>query len=79
MDQLVKERIEAAMAPTHLEVNVLDAASGKFGVIVVSNAFEGKALLARHRAVNELFKEELQSGSIHALTIVAKTPAEFTK
>jgi stress-induced morphogen len=79
MDQLVKERIEAAMTPTHLEVNVLDAASGKFGVVVVSNVFDGKALLARHRAVNELFKEELQSGTIHALTIVAKTPVEFTK
>lgn len=35
-------------------------------------------LLARHRAVNETLADEL-AGSIHALSISAKTPAQWAK
>lgn len=33
-------------------------------VVVVSEKFEGKALLARHRMVNSLFSEEMK-GDLH--------------
>ncbi len=49
----------------------------KVEVTVVSDAFEGKPLLKRHRAVNELFAEELASNEIHALTVKAWTPAQY--
>jgi stress-induced morphogen len=49
----------------------------KVEITVVSLAFEGKSLLKRHRAVNDLFSEELASNDIHALTIKAWTPAQY--
>ncbi|KAK1316601.1 hypothetical protein QJS10_CPA05g02092 [Acorus calamus] len=47
-----------------------------FNVRVVSEAFEGKRLLKRHRMVYDLLKDELESG-LHALSIDAKTPEEI--
>jgi hypothetical protein len=47
-------------------------------VIIVSENFEGKALLQRHRMVNEVLQEELQQG-VHALSIQSKTPSQWKK
>ncbi|XP_057784124.1 sufE-like protein 1, chloroplastic/mitochondrial [Salvia miltiorrhiza] len=46
-----------------------------FNVEVVSEEFEGKSLVKRHRMIYSLLQDELQSG-LHALSIVAKTPTE---
>lgn len=56
--------------------NVPKGAETHFKVVVASAAFEGKMLLARHRAVNALLDAEFKGG-VHALSIVAKTPAEW--
>ena len=48
---------------------------GHFQVLIVSEAFHGKSLLERHRMVYEALKPI--KTSIHALSIYAKTPAEF--
>lgn len=83
------ERIEAALrtafAPQLLEVEddshrhaghagARDG-RGHFNVSIVSEAFAGKAPLARHRAVYAALGEMMQS-DIHALAIKAQTPAE---
>lgn len=48
-----------------------------FKVVVVSDEFTSlKTLLARHRRVNAILKEELD-GPVHALSIVAKTPTQW--
>ena len=47
-----------------------------FKVIVVSDSFEGKMPIERHRAVNECLADELQSG-VHALSIEAKTAKQW--
>ena len=39
---------------------------------IVSNKFDGQMLIARHRMVNEVLKEEIKL--IHAVQIDAKTP-----
>ena len=44
---------------------------------VVSEAFKGMLPLARHRAINDLLKEEIKL--IHAVTIDAKTPSQINK
>lgn len=46
-----------------------------FNLRIVSNEFEGKSMVKRHRLIYSLLNEELQSG-LHALSIDAKTPAE---
>jgi BolA protein len=46
-----------------------------FRVYIVSQAFEGKSRIDRHRAINTLLATEL-AGSVHALAIKAQTPEE---
>jgi len=46
-----------------------------FRVEIVSEAFEGKSRIERHRMVNALLADEL-SGRVHALAIGARTPSE---
>jgi BolA protein len=82
-----KTRIEttlaAALAPMHLEVedeshrhSVPPGAQSHFKVMVVSEGFDGAGLIARHRRVNALLREEFQAG-LHALSIHAWTPQEW--
>jgi BolA family transcriptional regulator, general stress-responsive regulator len=47
-----------------------------FRLYIVSPAFEGKSRIERHRMINATLETELK-GSVHALAISAKTPAEL--
>ncbi|KAJ0969612.1 hypothetical protein J5N97_022489 [Dioscorea zingiberensis] len=69
---ITKTDVEAALTsefnPSHLQV--VDTSGGcgaSFEVEVVSEKFEGKRLLERHRMVNAALAELMQS--IHALSI----------
>ncbi len=81
----IRVALEAALAPQLLEVEddshrhaghagARDG-RGHFNVTVVSEAFAGKAPLARHRTVYAALGEMMQT-DIHALSINALTPAE---
>lgn len=48
---------------------------GHFRIRVVSDAFEGKSLVDRHRMIYQLLAEEM-AGAVHALALVTLTPAE---
>jgi BolA protein len=48
-----------------------------FRVYIVSQAFEGKSRIERHRMINTLLAPEL-AGSVHALAIKAHAPGETT-
>ncbi|MGE0622158.1 MAG: BolA family protein [Pseudomonadales bacterium] len=56
--------------------NVPAGSETHFKVVLVSDAFEGLRLLARHRAVNDALAAEL-AGGVHALAIHTYTPAEW--
>lgn len=81
----IHEVLARELAPTHVEVvdeSHLHAGhagarsgGGHYRVVVVSRAFEGKPLVARHRLVNALFAEELKH-AIHALALTTLTPEE---
>jgi BolA protein len=47
-----------------------------FRLYIVSPAFEGKSRIERHRMINAALETELK-GSVHALAISAKAPAEL--
>ena len=49
---------------------------GHYNLLIVSDAFTGLSLLQRHKLVFHHVDELMQS-QIHALSIRAKTPAEF--
>jgi stress-induced morphogen len=78
MEEAIAAKIQAALTPTSLSVTCTDPSTGKFAVVVISEAFRGKSLLARHRAVNSavgMNDPEVQH-HIHALEIDARAPDE---
>lgn len=56
--------------------NVPDNSETHFKVTVVSDQFNGKMLVARHRLVNQLLADQLSAG-VHALSLHTKTPDEW--
>lgn len=72
-NEQVKALIEQAMPGARVEM-IGDACN--MAVLVVSDAFEGKSLIQRHRMVMEGVKAHIASNELHALSIQAKTPAE---
>lgn len=48
-----------------------------FEAFIVSSVFEGMSLIQRQRRVYESVGQHLREGSIHALSIKAKTPSEY--
>ncbi|MGR3984812.1 MAG: BolA family transcriptional regulator [Gammaproteobacteria bacterium] len=56
--------------------NVPAGAQSHFKVTLVSPRFDGKPLLARHRMVNDLLRDELR-GAVHALALHTLTPQEW--
>ncbi len=49
-----------------------------FRIRIVAEAFAGMSRINRHRAVNELLKNELDSG-LHAMAVEAAAPGEPTR
>ena len=82
----IQAALQAAFAPLQLEVKDdshrhaghagASDGRGHFKVLVVSDAFAGKAPLARHRAVYAALGEMMET-DIHALSIKALTPQEL--
>lgn len=50
---------------------------GHYAVVLVSDAFAEKSRVQRQRMVHDLLADLFQEKRIHALSIVAKTPAEY--
>jgi len=70
----IQQIIASHMPDAAVEVS---GGEGKFIANVTSDAFEGLAAIKRHKLVYACVNDEITSGELHALTIVAKTPAEL--
>lgn len=83
----IRARLAAALAPESLDVLddsaghaghqgvVESGGGGHFDVFVVSDAFSGRTVVARHRLLYAALAD-LMPHRIHALSIRALTPAE---
>lgn len=83
----IREKLEKALKPIELELEDISyqhaghvgvkGSDGEthFNLKIVSNEFEGKSLVKRHRMIYSLLQDELEGG-LHALSIIAKTPSE---
>lgn len=78
----IAERIEtvlrAQLQATHVEV--IDESSGcgaRLTIVVVSQVFDTKPLLAQHRLVNKVAADLLSQ--VHAFTIKTYTPAKWAQ
>ncbi|RHZ86674.1 hypothetical protein Glove_48g62 [Diversispora epigaea] len=85
----IQQKLMESLKPTTLEITndshlhahhqaMKDVTSKEthFSVYVVSEQFEGKSLMQRHRLIYQLLDDELKSG-VHALSIKAKTSKEI--
>lgn len=94
VEESIRDKLLKAFAPSSLSVenesakhaghagtrDHLGRVTGEthFRVVMVSEIFEGRSLVERHRLVNATLKDEL-SGPVHALAIKALTPAEASR
>jgi len=80
----LRERLAAAhvevIDDSHLHAGHAGAAAGggHFRALVVSERFAGEGAVARQRRVYAALDDEMGS-EIHALSIVARTPAEWSE
>ncbi len=71
------ERVEALIEAGLPGARVQVTGDGRhFEALVVSEVFEGKSLIQRHRMVLATVNSEIASDELHALSIKAKTPNE---
>jgi BolA protein len=84
--QKLAEKLEAGLAPEHLEIadqsalhaGHAGAAPGgetHFDIAITATAFQGLGRVARQRLVYSLVAEEL-AGPVHALSLTTKAPGE---
>ena len=84
--QIITNKLREAFLPESLEVqdesHLHEGHAGHrpggethFRVYIVSQAFQGKSRIERHRMVNSTLAAELK-GSVHALAIKAHAPGE---
>ena len=70
----LKKLIEAAFAEGHVEVT----GDGRhFSAVVVSDAFTGKNLIARHRLVYAALGRRFDTEAVHALSLKTYTPEQW--
>ena len=83
MQETITDKLENAFSPDHLEVinesqmhNVPPGSESHFKIVIVSDKFKDKLLLARHRMVNQALQQELDGG-IHAMALHTLTMEEW--
>lgn len=85
VQQTIVDKLNQHFAPLFIEVlneshmhNVPANSETHFKVTLVSDSFQGKRLIQRHRAVNELLADEI-AGPVHALALHTFTQEDWTK
>ena len=68
-----KSLLEQAMPNADITIN---GDGYKYEAIVISEEFEGLGTLQRHKKVYAALNSVIAAGTLHALTIKAKTPSE---
>lgn len=75
----IKARIETLAPGTSAELIDLTGTQDHWQAVIVSTAFAGKSLLEQHRMVFDLFKSEVASNNVHALTLKTFTPEQYER
>ncbi|KAI0789212.1 bola protein [Abortiporus biennis] len=72
----LENAIRTAIPVAHLEIEDQSNGCGEnYAIVVVSDAFEGKTTLARHRFINEVLKNEI--AEMHAFSQKTFTPKQY--
>lgn len=73
--EAIAEKLRAALPDARIQLKDLTGTEDHWQAEIVSAAFAGLGLVARHRLVMAALAEEMK-GPIHALTLEVKTPEE---
>ncbi|OQR80949.1 hypothetical protein ACHHYP_16974 [Achlya hypogyna] len=66
------------LSATHVKVDDISGGCGSmYKIEVASPTFEGKNVVAQHRLVNQVLKEEI--AGMHGLTLKTYTPAQYDR
>lgn len=65
----IQERIENRFINSQVKVLDLTGTQDHYQVSVFTHEFDNISKVDQHRAIMDLFSEELKSGELHALTI----------
>lgn len=76
--QMIK-RIEMLGPGTQVRMVDLTGTQDHWQAIIVSPAFTGKSMVEQHRMVFALFKDEVASNDVHALTLKTYTPEQHER
>jgi stress-induced morphogen len=72
----IKQRIEAAIAGAHADVEDYTGGGDHFRATVTAPAFDGLSRIQQHRLVYGVFGAEI-GGAIHALALKTETPSKI--
>ena len=75
----MKTRIEKLGPGTQVQMVDLTGTQDHWQATIISPAFEGKPMIQQHRMVFELFKDEVASNEVHALTLKTFTPEQYER
>ncbi|HSZ14690.1 MAG TPA: BolA family protein [Solirubrobacteraceae bacterium] len=71
----IKQRIEAAIAGAHADVEDYTGGGDHFSATVTAPVFDGLSRIQQHRLVYAVFGTEI-GGAIHALALKTQTPSQ---
>ena len=75
LEQKIKIAVEKALPDSRAEVRDMTGTNDHFELVVVSQTFEGKGMVERHRIVYGALGASV-GGEIHALKLKTLTPVE---
>ncbi|MGB0964808.1 MAG: BolA family protein [Litorivicinus sp.] len=73
MEQQIEQHLRSAFPDAQIQV---EGAGGKFLLTLIDDRFDGLNAVKRQQAVYAGLGDLISSGAVHAVTIVARTPAE---
>lgn len=76
---LVKGMIEEALSDAQVTITSVPGTGNgdHIGLMIVSDAFEGKSKIDQHRVIMEILNEHLVSGHVHAVQLKTYTHAKY--
>ena len=72
----VKEILTQKIPGAQIEVYDMTGTKDHLDVHVTWNGFEGKSLIEQHQVIYQALQNQVQDGSIHALSIKTRTKPE---
>jgi stress-induced morphogen len=76
--QLLTELIQSQISDAKVQITDLTGGGDHLGLLVVSDEFKGKMLIAQHQMIMDILKEKLKQ-ELHAVQIKTMTHEQATE